>query len=391
MNAGIRQYVQSAFHRDEDKIVALVSPRRDLLDSLKSAVKKERHFQLATIQGDLSQMQPDFGAGLRPVLLVADLHGDLERSIANIEKLRKGGFNGAIIIISESLDEVSLRGMLHFHVADWLPADAEDGEIIEACKRALNGRRQGEGGSRTQCLAFVPAAGGVGTTTLAIQAAFLLANRARDFSRTCLVDLNLHSGCLADYLDLEPLFDIDSIRGEPGRLDERLLEMMLARHSTGLAVLASPRAPTAQVRADGKVVTTVLSTISDMFRHMVLDFPLAWQDWTFDVLAGSDRIYIVTEFTVPAMRRARELSDAIASRFGGERNPPVIVNKFRTRWFGGGLRRNDATDLLGNRLVGFVREDSELVDEAINRGELISAIDRSNGISRDLAQTLFKT
>jgi pilus assembly protein CpaE len=391
LNAGIRQYVQSAFNRDEDKIVALVSPRRDLLDSLKSAVKKEKRFQLVTIQGDLSQMPPDFGAGLRPVLLVADLHDDLERSIANIEKLRKGGFNGAIIIMSETLDEVSLRGMLRFHVADWLPADAGEGEIVEACARALNGRRPGEGASRAQCLAFVPAAGGVGTTTLAIQAAYLLASRTRDFSRTCLVDLNLQSGCLADYLDLEPLFDADTIRVEPGRLDGRLLEMMVARHNTGLAVLASARAPTEQVRADGKVVTTALSAVSDMFQYMVLDFPLAWQDWTFDVLAGSDQVYVVTEFTVPAMRRAKELSDAIVSRSGGERNPAVIVNKFRQRWFGGGLRKNDATDLLGNRLAGFVTEDTELVDEAINRGELISAIDRSNRISRDLARILFKT
>ena len=237
MNAGIRQYVQSAFQRDGDKIVALVSPRRDLLDSLKSAVRQEKRFQLVTIQGNLSQMQPDFGAGLRPVLLVADLHGDLDGSIANIDKLRKGGFDGAIIIMSETLDEASLRGMLRFHVADWLPADAEDADIIEACARALNGKRTGQGANRAQCLAFVPAAGGVGTTTLAIQAAYLLANRTRDFARTCLVDLNLQSGCLADYLDLEPLFDVDAIRGEPGRLDGRLLEMMLARHGTGLCRL----------------------------------------------------------------------------------------------------------------------------------------------------------
>ena len=68
----------------------------------------------------------------------------------------------------------------------------------------------------------------------------------------------------------------------------------------------------------------------------------------------------------------------------------MIINKFRTRWFGGGLRKNDATDLLGSRLAGFVSEDAELVDEAINRGELISAIDRSNRISRDLGRILFK-
>jgi pilus assembly protein CpaE len=391
MNAGIRQYMQSAFNRDEGKAVAVVSPRRDLLANLKSAAKEEKRFQLVTIQGSLSTVKSDFGSGLRPQVLVADLRDDLEAAIATIERLRKDGFNGAIIILSEELDEAALRGMLRFRVADWLPADAENAEILEACARALNGRRAAEGESRAQCLAFVPAAGGVGTTSLAIQAAYLLASRARDFNRTCLVDLDLQSGCLADYLDVEPLFDVDTIRGEPGRLDGRLLEMMLARHNSGLAVLASGRAATERMRADGKVVTSALSAVSDAFQHMVLDFPLAWQDWTFDVLAGSDRIYVVTEFNVPAMRRARELSDAIEARFGGERNCAVIVNKFRQRWFGGGLRKNDASDLLGNRLAGFVSEDFELVSEAINRGELISAIDRSNRVSRDLSRILFKT
>jgi pilus assembly protein CpaE len=123
---------------------------------------------------------------------------------------------------------------------------------------------------------------------------------------------------------------------------------------------------------------------------MVLDLPLAWQDWTFNVLAGSDRIYVVTEFTVPAVRRARELSDAIVARFGGQPSTAVIVNKFRQRWFGGGLRRHDASEVLGNRLAGFVSEDVELVSEAINRGEIVSTIDRSNHVSRDLARILLK-
>jgi pilus assembly protein CpaE len=391
MNAGIRQYVQNALGRDEANTVTLVSPRRNLLDGVKSALKEEKRFQVVTIQGNLSEVQSHFGSGVRSQVLIADLRDDIEASIPSIETLRKGGFNGAVIVISDTLDEATLRGMLRFHVADWLPADAETAEVIAACERALNAQRSGEGQSRAQCLAFVPAAGGVGTTSLAIQAAYLLASRTREFSRACLVDLNLQSGCLADYLDLEPLFDADAIRGEPGRLDARLLEMMLARHASGLAVLAAARTPTEDPRADGQVVTTALSAVSDMFRYMVLDFPLAWQEWSFNVLAGSDQIYVVTEFTVPAMRRARELCDAIVARFGGERSTAVIVNKFRQRWFGGGLRKTDASELLGNRLAGFVSEDAELVSEAINRGEIISTIDRSNRVSRDLARILLKT
>ena len=108
MNAGIRQYVQSALGRDDAKTVSVVSPRRDLLDSLKSAVKEEKRFQIVTIQGNLSQVQSQFGTGGAPQVLVADLRDDIEASISSIETLRKSGFNGAIILISDTLDEVGV-------------------------------------------------------------------------------------------------------------------------------------------------------------------------------------------------------------------------------------------------------------------------------------------
>jgi pilus assembly protein CpaE len=232
----------------------------------------------------------------------------------------------------------------------------------------------------------VPAAGGVGNTTLAIQSAFLLGKKTRNHGSTCLVDLNFESGVLADYLDLQPLFDPDAIASDPSRLDKRLLEVMLARHSSGLAVLAAPRAPAKPPRVDGKLVTNALGAVSDAFGHMVLDLPATWQKWTFDVLAGSDEIFIVTEFTVPAMRKAHELAGTIAERFDGERTIRVIVNKFRQQLFGGGLRKSDATGLFNDTLAGFVTEDHELISEAINRGEVLSTISHSNRVSRDLSR-----
>src|SRR5262245_6346022 len=177
MNAGVRQNVQNDLGRDEVKTVTLISPRRDLLDRVKSAFKKEKRFQLVTIEGNLSKVQSHFGAGVRPQVLVADLRDDLDASTQCIETLRRGGFTGAIIIISETVDEASLRGMLRLHVADWLPADAETAEIIEACERALKTKRPGQGKTKAVCLAFVPAAGGGGTTSHAIPAAYLLASR----------------------------------------------------------------------------------------------------------------------------------------------------------------------------------------------------------------------
>ena len=386
MNASFKLFQRNVFHAGQATTIALVSPRRQLQDRLRAALKAEKQFHFVAVEGELAQVLSNFRAGSQPSILVADLQGDPETSIDAIERLRSDGFAGALIALSEGLDEVTVRALLRLHVTDWLPADAETEEIVQACERALSSRRRGDGNKRAMCYAFVPAAGGVGNTTLAIQSAFLLGRKTRNPGGTCLVDLNFESGALADYLDLRPLFDAEAIADDPSRLDKRLLEVMLARHATGLAVLAAPRAPAKASHVDGKLVTNALGVVSETFEHMVLDLPAAWQKWSFDVLAGSDCIFVVTEFTVPAMRKAHELAEAISARFDDKRSIRVIVNKFRQQLFGGGLRKTDATGLFNDSLAGFVTEDHELISEAINRGEVLNTISHSNRVIRDLSR-----
>lgn len=384
MNASFRHFVRGAFSQG-GVTVAVVSPRPELHEALKNALSRDERYKYVGVRGKLSDVGPRFGASSKTTIVIADLHDALEGAIAAIDSLRSGGFGGPVIALSDGLDESAVRGLLRLRVTDWLRSDADIAEITEACGRALRTQRGGDKETTAKCIAFLPAAGGVGTTTIAIQTGFLIGKRLGDFSRTCLVDLNFQSGSLADYLDLEPLFDIDAITADPARLDAQLLELMLARHSSGLAVLAGPRVPTQPPRADGKLVTSALSIVADTFEHMVLDLPPVWEPWTLDVLAGSDQLYVVTEFTVPAMRKARELAEAIAGRLNSGPSPKIIVSKFRQQLFGG-LRKADATRLLGDNLGGFVPEDYEMISEAINRGEFDGAIDWSSRVSRELAR-----
>ena len=90
----------------------------------------------------------------------------------------------------------------------------------------------------------MPAVGGAGSTTLAIQTALLLLSSGqRGHASTCLVDLNFQQGACADYLDLEPRLDLKEIEPRPERLDRQLLEVMTSYHASGLAVIAAPNQP----------------------------------------------------------------------------------------------------------------------------------------------------
>lgn len=367
--------------------IALVSPNQDLQERLRTAFKADRRFEFCAIDSSVAGFAGNFDPASGPLVLLADLHNDRAAALNALEAVRREKFEGAIVTISDNLDEEAVRGLLRWRISDWLPSDASTEDIVAACERAMLAQSpRAEGSERALCITMVPAAGGVGTTTLAVQIAFLLARRDQSAKSTCLIDLNFQSGSLADYLDLEPGFKLDTVASAPDRLDAHLLEVMLSRHESGLAVLAASRSPADCINPDPEVIARVLSVASELFQTMIIDLPPTWQPWTNDVLSGSDRIYVVTEFTVPALRKARELTTVMKDRLGDKPAVGTIVNKYRHQLFGTGLKRRDAEDMLGDRIAGFVHEDYGLVRDAINRGKPLGTLRRSNRIDRSLAK-----
>jgi pilus assembly protein CpaE len=372
-------------------VVALVSPDAELHQRLRVAFKDDPRSNFVAIQGTISEVQSQLDAARGPEVLVVDLTQDRDAAISALDTLRVSGYAGAIITISHDLDEPAVRGLLRLSVSDWLPGNASTDEIVGACGQALSkleAKTEAERSSAANCLTFVPASGGVGNTTLAVQAAFLLAERDQNYRSTCIIDLNFQSGSLADYLDLTPSLDLDAVSAAPDRLDARLLEVMLSRHQTGIAVLAAPRAPISTRAFDEAFVAHLLGVASEMFSHVVIDMPPMWMPWSESVLGGSDQVFVVTEFTVPALRKGRDFIQAVRPVLADDADVRVIVNKYHEQILGGGLKKRDALELLGAHLGGFISEDRALVREAIDRGQPVSTSRAGKRIARELAKVI---
>jgi pilus assembly protein CpaE len=132
------------------------------------------------------------------------------------------------------------------------------------------------------------------------------------------------------------------------------------------------------------MVTHLLDLVSSHFDHVVIDMPRTWFSWTDNVLLGSNRVFIVSEMTVPAIKHARKLVSAIGERLGDGPNPKVIVNRFEQFVFGAGLRKSDLEQALGDSLAGVVPNDYRTVREAIDRGVPINEVKASNKITHAL-------
>src|SRR5579872_544846 len=273
---------------------------------------------------------------------------------------------------------------MQMRVADFMVKPVPPVELVQTCARVAKKPANTET-SEAQIFTFLPAVGGAGVTTMAVQTAMLLLNSgARGKNSTCLVDLDFQHGACADYLDIEPRLNLGEIEPRPERLDRQLLEVMLSHHNSGLAVIAAPNRPAEMRSFDPDVVTRLLDLVSTNFDYVVFDMPRTWFSWTDSVLLGSDRLFIVSETTVPSLRQAKQLVAAIKERLGDEPRPRVIVNRFLQKMFSSGLRRSDLEQALGDTFAAAIPNDYALVREAIDRGVPLDEVKPGNKITAQL-------
>ncbi|HVY00501.1 MAG TPA: response regulator receiver protein [Pseudorhodoplanes sp.] len=321
-------------------------------------------------------------------VLVVDLDAARDDEMLALERLmaRVGNWP-PVVVVTQTFDARVARTLLQMRVADFLVKPVAPVELVRTCARVV--KPSATEMTEAQIYTFLGAVGGAGVTTLAIQTALLLLSSGqRGRSSTCLVDLNFQHGACADYLDLEPRLDLNEIEPRPDRLDKQLLEVMTSYHASGLAVLAAPPQPAEMRSFDPDVVTRLLDLASANFENVVIDMPRTWFSWTDSVLLGSNKLFIVSEMTVPGLKHAKQLVAAIRNQLEGGPAPQVIVNRFEQRMFSPGLKKADIERTLGEDFAAVVPNFYRLVREAIDRGVPLEEVKKGNKITTELKKLI---
>jgi pilus assembly protein CpaE len=351
---------------------------------LRKAVLSSDGVNLKTIDSQSVKpgaLVPDIG------VFLYDLDITSEDSMADFDRfMRSRPPEIPVIVLSPTVDDELVRWFLRLRVADWLKVPLSPGELIAACGRALSIAQSGR--TEVKCFTFVSARGGAGASTLAIHAAQIMAARGASPSPTLLVDLNLADSSCAEYLDVQPGWQVEELIPDPTRLDRRMLDVMTVKHKCGIHLLAAQRnlfAPRAPVE---DVVTNTLDLTTQVYQNLIIDLPRQMETWSDPVILGSGVVYIVTDFTVPGLRVARRYATEMSSHFGGEVTPRVIVNKYHRSLFGSSLSSHEVKKVLGDSFAGLIPAEESLLREAIDRGVPTTDIKPKNAIITELAKII---
>ncbi|GJL55150.1 MAG: chromosome partitioning protein [Nitrospirales bacterium] len=231
-------------------------------------------------------------------------------------------------------------------------------------------------------VSFVSNKGGVGKSTLAVNAACLLASRHP--GRVLLIDASLQLGVCTVMLDMLPTTSlVDAVR-EKDRLDETLLRQFTISHACGLHVLAAPNDALEGSEIDDESVYRIVNFARRSFDYVIIDtFPIL-DSTVVSVLDLSDLVYIVMQGTAPNVIATSKFLP-ILEGLGLAREKQRLVLNQNYRSFTGNLSPADIEERLTRRFDGIFPYQTGIL-AAANAG-VPYGLGRTNqsGFSRSLA------
>jgi len=290
-----------------------------------------------------------------------------------------------VMIIGHSNDVSTYRELLRRGVSEYLVTPLDVMSLIGSISEIYHEEGTEKLG---QMYAFIGAKGGVGSSTIAHNVAWTMAQVFG--SDVTLADLDLPFGTAGLDFNQDPTQGIaDAVAGSD-RLDEVLLDRLLAKCEEHLSLLAAPASLEKSYDFDETSFDTVLDVVQSNVPSVVLDVPHLWTSWARKTLLAADEIVITAAPDLANLRNAKNMIDMLKQSRPNDVPPKLVLNQVgvpkRPE-----IKPDDFAAALQLEPIAVIHFDPLLFGTAANNGQMIAEASAKTNVSdtfADVAQII---
>ncbi len=363
--------------------------RKDTAQSVKSIVKKtDATTDIRIISGSLKDEILGFQS--EPCVVILQIAASEDDEFDVVEDFLNRNPHLSVIIVCDDVPFAQVRRLMRSGALDILPRPLKEDEFLVALEAAFvrvsNTKISGGSAKTGKVLTFMKACGGVGGTTLAVQAAHALVGRGRRKQKVCLIDFDLQFGNVAMYLDMEGPGDLSDLLRPPEEIDATLFSGVTVTHNSGIDIIAAPQTIWSLDSISAEQAQKIVEVAAQLYDYVIVDLPDYWTDWSKQILESADAVVLVMQMTVAAVRHARRRIDLLQSEGLGSVPIFIIANRFKkpTMFASEAIKQDEVEKALGHAIDFSLPSNFKIVNEAQTHGIPIAEAEGGRKFAADL-------
>jgi pilus assembly protein CpaE len=271
----------------------------------------------------LQDLERNPGAGL-----IVDLSGDPESAIKAVEKAKQAAPDLFVIVSNFHADGETVIACMRAGANEFLLQPIKRTEFRDAMARLERAPKHAVAGESKlgKLYTFIGTKGGVGTTTLAVNFASVLAQRKLS---TVLIDLDWVGNDAAMQVGAAPQYTLMEVAENLDRMDQALFEGFVARDPLGFFLVGPPDALEQHGHFSDHMFREFATFLVDKYDAVVIDGSRAVSNEVVMAAAQiSAAVFLVIDQDFPSIRNAQRYITYLMRMGFNQDQLRVVVNRY---------------------------------------------------------------
>ena len=309
--------------------ILVESSRKEVLSQVSDVLSTLPKLAFSLTYGP--QLQHNTHTGKKcPDIIVLDEGTEGGDIISRLHQLKEQFAQTSIFVISPDISPKNIVRLMKAGASEFICNPVKADNLIDAIEefriRRVNAGKVAEG----KICTFISSKGGLGSSVVAVNSAVAVARQLGQSVALC--DMSLESGDLSVMLDTMPELTIVELCRNFHRLDVSLFRGAITRHKAGIDFLAAPHNPSDIKEIKVEHVQEILVLARKLYDYTFLDCPaMHLNDSTLASLTLSDRIFLISDLSVPAIRNASRLCAHLEKLGIAQSCIEVVINRYIKR------------------------------------------------------------